>query len=109
MQHLVVGTSDEAPGVRDSQYLRSFLIKALHYALAQSLEDANEKTESPGRPRAVLKEGISGSVDSPNSEGHSERHSPKRASSAGFPKSSAKRPSATTRKVVRRFRIGGAL
>ena len=45
VQHLVVGTSDEVSGVRDSQQLRSFLIKALHYALSESLDDASRAAE----------------------------------------------------------------
>ena len=39
-EHIVVGASDDRPGVRDAHKLRSFLMNALRHALAESHTEA---------------------------------------------------------------------
>ena len=57
VRHLVVGTSDRQPGVRDSHRIRSFLLKACHLALTKSLADADAVVGgSPARgPRTIFR------------------------------------------------------
>ena len=43
VEHIVVGPSDEKPGVRDPHKLRSFLMNALRYALAESVDCATDE------------------------------------------------------------------
>ena len=40
VEHMVIGTSEERPGIRNGNALRSFLMDAFRYALSETLEHA---------------------------------------------------------------------
>ena len=42
VDHVIIGPSNEQPGVPDPHKLRSFVMNALRYALAESREDAQQ-------------------------------------------------------------------
>ena len=57
VEHMVVGTSEESPGIRNGNALRSFMMDAFAYALSETREHAlthvaaAEKCNTPSTPR----------------------------------------------------------
>ena len=47
VEHMVIGTSEERPGIRNGTALRSFLMDAFRYALSESLEHAWQTSRTP--------------------------------------------------------------
>ena len=119
VRHLVVGTSDEQPCVRDSHHLRSFMLKAWRLALLESLCDASAlgiECEPERGPRAIFRRGsldechlppslhrqqspaltLSGRSDDAASLSSTSLASPQRA------------PTPQSQEAANRFRVGGA-
>tara|TARA_B110001469_G_C9455606_1_gene229900 strand:+ start:45 stop:476 length:432 start_codon:yes stop_codon:yes gene_type:complete len=60
VEHMVIGTSEERPGIRNGNALRSFLMDAFRYALSETLEHAwarahPEKRVGPSSPEPSFK------------------------------------------------------
>ena len=57
VEHMVIGTSEERPGIRNGNALRSFLMDAFRYALSETLEHAwarahAERSTTPSTSRS---------------------------------------------------------
>ena len=62
VEHMVIGTSEDRPGIRNGHALRSFLMDAFRFALSETLEHAwarahPERSPAPPGPKK-LEQGI---------------------------------------------------
>ena len=53
VEHMVIGTSEERPGIRNGNALRSFLMDAFHFALSETLEHAWARAHPERSPTAT--------------------------------------------------------
>jgi len=71
VEHMVIGTSEERPGIRNGNALRSFLMDAFRYALSETLEHAwarahpERSPTPPGRSPGASRRSSTGEGSSP--------------------------------------------